>query len=93
MCGPKELSAYVVCGPMGLTADVVFLVSNGGFLILAKWIKFSYCSSAAVKVVPGVAGLMLLAVSHADLKVCFAQFSLGLPTLFAAGYNGFPFAK
>ena len=60
-----------MCGPVGLSASVVFLVSNGGFLIFAKWIKFSYCSSDAVKAVPGVAGLILFAASHADLKVCF----------------------
>ena len=58
---------------------VVFLVSNGGCLIFARLIRFSYCSSEAVKALPGVAGLISFAVSQACLKICFDQLSFGIP--------------
>ena len=56
-------------------------VSNGGNLIFARCMRFSYCSSVALNDSPGVAGLSLLAVSHACLYASVVQVSLGLPTL------------
>ena len=41
----------------------VILMSNGGSLMFAKLIRFSYCSSVAVHDFPGVSGLSCLAVS------------------------------
>ena len=63
-----ERARYCVVGgpPVGghsklaslVSVSAFFLVSNGGCLSFASWIRFSYYSSEAVNSVPGVVGLI-----------------------------------